>query len=194
MDSLPLLSTRGDSGTPSSPDRDSGCSEKRHQPDRGVRRVSWGTVPALQGCPGLSKSGNETSNQLQVSGAKGVPPVSWLVGLTRSLANMLMRDQINLVKLGFISQGRSFHWVLWWRGIINKEPARSTNPAEKFSLSGLWGPEHVSGMTQTTSVHVSLEAELRWASQEEGTWCYGHCLRGLLPRGWRSHRGPPTSL
>lgn len=135
--------------------------------------MSRGTVPALQGCPGPSKSGNENLNQLQVSGAKCVPLVSWLDGLTRSLANMLMRDQINLVELGFISQGRSFHWVLWWRGVINKEPARSTNPAEKFSLTGLWGPGRVSGMTWTAPVHASLAGELRWASQEEGTWCHG---------------------
>ena len=135
--------------------------------------MSWGMVPALQGCPGPSKSGSKTLNQLQVSGAKRVPLVSRLGGLTRSLANMLMRDQINLVELGFISWGRSFHRDLRWRGIINKEPTRNTNPAEKFSLSHLWGPGPVSGMTQTASVHVSLAAELRWASQEEGTWSCG---------------------
>lgn len=145
----------GDSGTPSRPDTDSGCSEKRHQPDRWVRRVSWGERSQLcRGSPGPSESGSETLNQFQVSGAKSVPLVSWLGGLTRSLANMLIRDQINLVELGFTSQGRSFRWVLWWRGIINKEPARSTNPAEKVSLSGLWGPGRVSGMMQTKSVHM----------------------------------------
>lgn len=96
-----------------------------------------------------------------------MPLVSRLGSLTRLLANMLMRDQINLVELGFISPGEVFHWVLWWRDIINKDPTRSTNLAEKFSLSGHWGPGRVSGMTQTTSVHVSLAAELRRASQED---------------------------
>lgn len=113
-----------------------------------------GTDLALQGYPEQSKSGNETLNQLQVTRVKCMPLVSWLSGLTCSFANMLMRGQINLVELDFTSQQRSFHYVLWWRGIINKEPARSTNPAGKFSLSSLWGLGCVSGMTQTRSIHV----------------------------------------
>ena len=79
-------------------------------------RVSPGQVPGLQGCTGPTESGNETLYLLQVPKTKWVPPVSWLGSLTCSFANMLMRDQINLVELGFISQGRSLHWVLWWRG------------------------------------------------------------------------------
>lgn len=141
----------------------------------GVEKGRWVYWSQLcRGSPGPSKSGNETLNQLQVSGAKRVLLASWLGGLTRSFANMLMRDQINLVELGFTSQGRSFRWVLWWRGIINKEPARSTNPAEKCSLSGLWGIGRVSVMIQTKSVHMELAVELRWASQEErSTRCHG---------------------
>lgn len=78
--------------------------------------MSWGTELALQEFSEPSESGKETLNQLQVSGVKCVPLVSWLDGLTCSFANMLMRGQINLVKLGFISQGRSFHWVFMVEG------------------------------------------------------------------------------
>lgn len=127
--------------------------EKSSAQQRGQEGV-MGTDLALQGYPEQSKSGNETLNQLQVTRVKCMPLVSRLSGLTCSFANMLMRGQINLVELDFTSQQRSFHYVLWWRGIINKEPARSTNPAGKFSLSSLWGLGCVSGMTQTRSIHV----------------------------------------
>lgn len=154
MDSPPLLCTWGFRQSLLSIDRNSGCSEKRHQPNRGDREGAMGTDLALQGCPEQRKSGNETLNQLQVTRVKCMPLVSWLSGLTCSFANMLMRGQINLVELDFTSQRRYFHCVLWWRGIINKEPARSLNPAGKFSPSSLWGLDYVSGVTQTRSIHV----------------------------------------
>lgn len=113
--------------------------EKASARQRGLGGDHEGQL-ALQDCPEPSKSVNETLNQLQDSGVKCVPPVSWLDGLTCSFANMLMRGQINLVELGFTSLGRSFRWVLWWRCIINEEPARSTNPTGKFSPTGVWGP------------------------------------------------------
>lgn len=67
---------------------------------------------ALQERPEPNKPGTETLNRLQVSGAKCVPPVSWLDSLTCSQ----MRGQINLVELGLTSQGRSFHWIFTEEG------------------------------------------------------------------------------
>ena len=136
-----------------------------------VGRVSWGTDPAVPGGPYTENVRQPDLEPAPSFRVKCVPLVSWLGGLTCSFANMLMRGQINLVELGFTSQGRSFGWVLQWRGIIKEEPARSTNPSGKFSLSGLWGTGCVSGMTQTRLIRAQLTVELNWKNHEgRGVW------------------------